>query len=80
MVYVNQTESEHNTLFQWEANNTLSRMDDDANCPDCGSASERRLSVFMSFSTGVGGETTAIAGGGGCCGGGGAGCACAAGA
>ena len=60
---------------------SISRMDDDASCPDCGSASERRLSVFMSFSTGAAGETSAIAGGGGCCGGGaGAACACAAGA
>lgn len=57
---------------------SISRMDDDASCPDCGSTSERRLSVFMSFSTGPDGGTSAIAGGGGCCGGGGAGCACAA--
>jgi len=57
---------------------SISRMDDDASCPDCGNASERRLSVFMSFSTGSSGETSAIAGGGGCCGSGGEGCACAA--
>ena len=57
---------------------SISRMDDDASCPDCGSTSEHRLSVFMSFSTGPDGGTSAIAGGGGCCGGGGAGCACAA--
>ena len=55
----------------------MSEMDDQANCPDCGGPSKRRLSVFMSFSTGPGGETSPIAGGGGCCGGGGgAGCAC----
>ena len=51
-------------------------MDDDAPCPDCGSESRRRLSVFVSLSTVRGGETGAMAGGGGCCGGGGGGCAC----
>ncbi len=54
----------------------IREMDDEANCPDCGSPSHRQLSVFMSFSAGADGETTAIAGGGGCCGGGGGGCAC----
>ena len=57
----------------------MSRMDEPANCPDCGSDSKRQLSVFLSFSTGADGQTSAIAGGGGCCGGNtGAGCACAA--
>ena len=57
----------------------MSEMDEPANCPDCGSDSRRKLSVFMSFSTGADGQTSAIAGGGGCCGGGaGTGCACAA--
>ncbi len=54
------------------------QMDDPAPCPDCGSESERQLSLFMSFSRSSSGETSAIAGGGGCCGGGGGGaCACA---
>lgn len=57
----------------------ISQMDDDANCPDCGGASQRQLSVFASFSTGANGEAVPVAGGGGgCCGGGGGGgCACA---
>ena len=55
----------------------ISQMDDAAPCPDCGSGSERQLSVFISFSTGSNGERTPIAGGGGgCCGGGGGSCAC----
>ncbi len=58
---------------------TMSEMDAPASCPDCGSNSKRRLSVFMSFSASAEGERTAIGGGGGCCGGGaGGGCACAA--
>ena len=57
---------------------SISQMDDTALCPDCGSESQRQLSVFASFSTGADGQTSAIAGGGGCCGGGGGGaCACA---
>ena len=56
----------------------MSEVNESANCPDCGSDSQRQLSVFMSFSTSFEGQTSAIAGGGGCCGGGsGAGCACA---
>ena len=55
----------------------FSQIDEPAPCPDCGSDSERQLSVFMSFSTDSSGQTSAIAGGGGCCGGGGAACACA---
>ncbi len=56
----------------------ISRMDDNANCPDCGRGAKRRLSVFMSFSTSSDGQISAMGGGGGCCGGGaGAGCACA---
>jgi putative FmdB family regulatory protein len=56
----------------------VSQMDDDAPCPDCGSASQRQLSVFASFSAGSDGEVSAIAGGGGgCCGGGGGGVGCA---
>jgi len=53
----------------------VSQMDDAAPCTDCGSGSQRQLSVFMSFSTGSDGETSAVSGGG-CCGGSGAGCAC----
>ena len=45
-----------------------SRMDDEAPCPECGSESERQLSVFASFSAGSDGETHAIAGGGVGCG------------
>ena len=63
---------------QFEKLRPITRMDDPAPCPECESQSERQLSVFMSFSTGTNGESSAIAGGGGCCGGGGAGCACAA--
>lgn len=56
----------------------MSEVNEPAHCPDCGSDSQRQLSVFMSFSTSPEGQTSAIAGGGGCCGGGsGAGCACA---
>ena len=57
----------------------ISRMDDEALCPQCNGSSQRKLSVFASFSTSSNGETSAIAGGGGgggCCGGGGGGCAC----
>ncbi len=57
---------------------SISQMDDSINCPDCGSESMRKLSVFAAFSSGGNGETSAIAGGGGCCGGSGGGaCACA---
>ena len=55
---------------------TMSEMDDPTACPDCGSNAQRQLSVFMSFSTGAGGEVKAVAGGGGGCCGGGGGCAC----
>ena len=44
----------------------VSSMDDEVRCPDCGSESERQLSVFASFSSSANGETSAIAGGGGC--------------
>jgi putative FmdB family regulatory protein len=54
----------------------ISEMDDEANCPDCGGPSKRRLSVFVSLSVGAGGEVSPVAGGGGCCGGGAGGCAC----
>ena len=66
-------------LNTFERLRPMSQMDDDANCPDCGGASKKQLSVFASFSTNGEGEVSAIAGGGGgCCGGGaGAGCACA---
>ena len=55
----------------------MSRMDDDAPCPECDGDSSRELSVFVSFSSGSNGEVSAIAGGGGGCGGcGPGGCAC----
>lgn len=55
----------------------ISRMDDEAPCPQCNGGSQKMLSVFASFSTSAEGETSAIAGGGGgCCGGGGGACAC----
>ena len=59
----------------------MSRMNDEAPCPECGSESQRQLSVFASFSAGSNGEVSAIAGGGGGCGGcGPGGCACSMGA
>ena len=55
----------------------ISRMDDEALCPQCNGSSQRKLSVFASFSTSADGDTSAIAGaGGGCCGGGRGGGAC----
>lgn len=66
-------------LNTFERLRPIAQMDDNTPCPDCGGSSERRLSVFASFSTGSDGGTVPIAGaGGGCCGGGGGGCACAA--
>ena len=59
----------------------MSRMNDEAPCPECNSESQRQLSVFASFSAGSNGEVSAIAGGGGGCGGcGPGGCACSMGA
>lgn len=53
----------------------VDRMDDAAPCPDCGSNSQRQLSIFASFQIDNNGGARAITGsGGGCCGGGG--CAC----
>ena len=46
----------------------ISRMDDEAPCPDCGSESRRQLSIFAVCSSGDNGRTRAIAGGGGCSG------------
>lgn len=57
----------------------MSRMDEQAPCPDCGGDSRRVLSVFAAFSSSSNGETKAIQGAGGGCGGcgpGGCGCAC----
>ena len=54
----------------------MSRMDDEAPCPQCDSESRRQLSVFSAFSNGGNGEVSAIAGGGGCGGCGPGGCAC----
>ena len=55
----------------------MSRMDDNAACPECDGDSRRELSVFASFSASSNGEVSAIAGGGGGCGGcGPGGCAC----
>ena len=64
---------------RFEKLRSMSRMDEPAPCPDCGSESMRELSVFAAFSSSGGGQATAVAGAGGCCGGGGGGCACAAG-
>ena len=38
-------------LNTFERLRPMSQMDDDANCPDCGGASKKQLSVFASFST-----------------------------
>ena len=54
----------------------MSQMDDEAPCPDCGSESQRQLSVFAAFTSGGDGEVSAVAGGGGCGGCGPGGCAC----
>ena len=54
----------------------MSQMDDEAPCPDCGSESQRQLSVFAAFSGGTDGDVSAVAGGGGCGGCGPGGCAC----
>ena len=40
----------------------ISRMDDEALCPQCNGSSQRKLSVFASFSTNADGETSAVAG------------------
>ncbi len=56
----------------------VSELDADTPCTDCGSVSQRQLSVFAAVTVGASGESSPIAGGGGCCGGGGGGgCACA---
>ena len=56
----------------------VSELDADAPCTDCGSASQRQLSVFAAVTVSARGESSPVAGGGGCCGGGGGGgCACA---
>ena len=55
---------------------SMSRMDDEAPCPECDSDSTRQLSVFAAFSSSSNGETSAVAGGGGCGGCGPGGCAC----
>ena len=54
----------------------MSRMDDEAPCPECDSDSQRQLSVFAAFSSGGDGDVSAIAGAGGCGGCGPGGCAC----
>jgi len=55
----------------------MSRMDEEALCPDCGVPAERRLSVFTAFSTSAEGDAAPVAGAGGCGGCGPGGCACA---
>ncbi len=55
---------------------SLSSMDMIISCPDCGSKTRRKFSVFSAFSSTGNGPSTSISGGGGCCGGGGS-CACA---
>ena len=54
----------------------MSRMDDEASCPECDGDSLRQLSVFAAFSSSANGESSAIAGAGGCGGCGPGGCAC----
>ena len=54
----------------------MSRMDDEASCPECDGDSSRQLSVFAAFSSSSNGESGAIAGAGGCGGCGPGGCAC----
>ena len=55
----------------------MSRMDDEAPCPQCDGGSTRMMSVFAAFSSSSNGETSAVAGAGGGCGGcGPGGCAC----
>ena len=54
----------------------MSRMDDEAPCPECDGESSRQISVFAAFS-GSNGDGGAIAGAGGCGGCGPGGCACA---
>ena len=51
----------------------VGQMDDEAPCPDCGSESERQLSVFATISAGGQGEPVPVSAGagGGCCGAGG---------
>ena len=53
----------------------MSRMDDEAPCPECDGESSRQLSVFAAVS-GSNGDGGAIAGAGGCGGCGPGGCAC----
>ena len=56
----------------------ISRMDDEAICPECQGLAQRQLSVFTSFTKSANGKIGSVAGGGGCGGGGcGGGCACA---
>ena len=62
---------------RFERRRSMSDMDEPAPCPDCGSDSRREFSVFAAFSSGAGGQASAIAGAGGCCGGSAGGCACA---
>jgi len=54
----------------------MSRMDDEAVCPECDGDSSRQLSVFAAFSSSADGDSGAIAGAGGCGGCGPGGCAC----
>ncbi len=55
----------------------MSRMDDEAPCPECDGETSRQISVFAAFSASNGdGDGGAIAGMGGCGGCGPAGCAC----
>ena len=63
--------------IKFELLRPMSRVDEDAPCPECSQMSPRGLSVFSSFSTGEKGELAPV-GGGGCGGCGPGGCACAA--
>ncbi|MBI4298979.1 MAG: zinc ribbon domain-containing protein [Chloroflexi bacterium] len=62
--------------IKFEMLRPMSRVTEDAPCPDCSQMSPRVLSVFASFSIGGSGEVTPLAGGGGCLGCGPGGCAC----
>lgn len=53
----------------------MSRMDDEAPCPECDGETSRQISVFAAFA-GSNGDGGAIAGMGGCGGCGPSGCAC----
>ena len=56
--------SECNAKF--ELLRSMSKADDDADCPECSKKAERVLSKFACFSTDSSGMTSAVGGGGSC--------------